>query len=40
MSPYADWQTLGWGGALLITITVLVLNIGARAIASWSTFKQ
>jgi phosphate transport system permease protein len=40
MSPYADWQVLAWGGALLITITVLVLNIGARALASWSTFKQ
>jgi phosphate transport system permease protein len=40
MSPYADWQTLAWGGALLITITVLLLNIGARAAASWSTFKE
>ena len=40
MSPYADWQTLAWGGALLITLTVLFLNIGARALASWSTFKQ
>jgi phosphate transport system permease protein len=40
MSPYADWQVLAWGGALLITITVLLLNIGARALASWSTFKQ
>ena len=40
MSPYADWQTLAWGGALLITITVLFLNIGARVLASWSTFKQ
>src|SRR6202008_2555212 len=40
MSPYADWQTLAWGGALLITITVLILNISARAIASWGTFKQ
>jgi phosphate transport system permease protein len=39
MSPYADWQVLAWGGALLITITVLCLNIGARLIASWSTFK-
>lgn len=39
MSPYADWQTLAWGGALLITITVLFLNIGARALASWGTFK-
>jgi phosphate transport system permease protein len=40
MSPYADWQSLAWGGALLITIAVLFLNIGARALASWSTFKQ
>jgi phosphate transport system permease protein len=40
MSPYADWQVLAWGGALLITLTVLCLNIGARALASWSTFKQ
>jgi phosphate transport system permease protein len=39
MSPYADWQTLAWGGALLITVTVLCLNIGARLLASWSTFK-
>ncbi len=39
MSPYADWQTLAWGGALLITFTVLFLNIGARLLASWSTFK-
>src|SRR5882762_10135450 len=40
MSPYADWQVLAWGGALLITVTVLCLNIGARALASWGTFKQ
>jgi phosphate transport system permease protein len=39
MSPYADWQTLAWGGALLITVAVLCLNIGARLLASWSTFK-
>jgi phosphate transport system permease protein len=39
MSPYADWQVLAWGGALLITVTVLCLNIGARLIASRSTFK-
>ena len=24
MSPYADWQMLAWGGALLITVTVLL----------------
>ena len=31
MSPYQDWQTLAWGGALLITLSVLTLNIVARA---------
>jgi phosphate transport system permease protein len=30
MSPYRDWQTLAWGGALLITLSVLTLNILAR----------
>src|SRR5919109_2505022 len=35
MSPYEDWQRLALGGALVITVTVLFLNIGARAIASW-----
>src|SRR5215475_13027506 len=40
MSPYADWQVLAWGGALLITVTVLCLNIGARLVTSWSAFKQ
>jgi phosphate transport system permease protein len=32
MSPYQDWQTLAWGGALLITLSVLTLNIVARVI--------
>lgn len=30
MSPYENWVRLAWGGALLITLTVLVLNILAR----------
>ncbi|HWI39600.1 MAG TPA: phosphate ABC transporter permease PstA [Burkholderiales bacterium] len=30
MSPYADWHRLAWGGAALITLAVLVLNILAR----------
>lgn len=30
MSPYEDWQNLAWAGALLITISVLTLNILAR----------
>jgi len=32
MSPYADWQRLAWGGATLITLAVLALNILARAL--------
>lgn len=32
-SPYADWQHLAWAGALLITFSVLVLNIVARSFA-------
>ena len=30
MSPYENWQRLAWGGAVLITLTVLLLNILAR----------
>ncbi|GAA6140888.1 phosphate ABC transporter permease PstA [Hydrogenophaga sp. 5NK40-0174] len=30
MSPYDNWIRLAWGGALLITLTVLALNILAR----------
>lgn len=30
MSPYQDWQRLAWGGATLITLAVLFLNILAR----------
>ena len=30
MSPYEDWHSLAWAGALLITIAVLALSILAR----------
>ncbi len=40
LSPYADWQTLAWGGALLITVTILIINITARILASWSSFTR
>lgn len=30
LSPYDNWIRLAWGGALLITLAVLVLNILAR----------
>ena len=32
MSPYEDWQQLAWAGALLITFSVLTLNILARVL--------
>jgi len=32
MSPYDAWQNLAWAGALLITVSVLTLNIVARVL--------
>jgi phosphate transport system permease protein len=40
LSPYEDWQRIALGGALLITVVVLSLNIAARAIASWSNSSK
>lgn len=34
MSPYKNWQSLAWTGALLITLFVLALSIMARTISS------
>jgi len=39
LSPYDDWQALAWGGALIITVTILILNIVARALAAVSSTK-
>jgi len=39
-SPYDDWQKLAWGGALLITIAILILNIVARWVAGARTNLQ
>ena len=36
LSPYDDWQALAWGGALIITVTILILNVVARALAAVS----
>ena len=30
MSPYENWINLAWGGALVITVVVLVINIITR----------
>ena len=32
ISPYSDWQSLAWSGALLITLAVLILSITARVL--------
>jgi phosphate transport system permease protein len=32
MSPYDDWHRLAWGGAALITLLVLGINIAARSL--------
>ena len=32
MSPYEDWHRLAWGGAALITLAVLALNVAARVL--------
>ena len=34
LSPYSDWQHLAWAGALLITLTILVLSIVARFVVA------
>jgi phosphate transport system permease protein len=32
LSPYDNWRSLAWGGALLITFSVLLLNILSRTL--------
>jgi phosphate transport system permease protein len=32
MSPYDNWRSLAWGGALLVTFSVLALNILSRTV--------
>ena len=32
LSPYASWQELAWGGAALIALIVLAINIVARTV--------
>ncbi|MGZ8290661.1 MAG: phosphate ABC transporter permease PstA [Telluria sp.] len=37
MSPYDDWRALAWGGALIVTFSVLFLNILSRTVFSQKT---
>ncbi len=39
LSPYQDWRQLAWTGALLVTATVLVLSIAARALSRQRIYK-
>jgi phosphate transport system permease protein len=39
LSPYDDWKDLAWGGAFLITLAVLVINILARTVFRQSTAR-
>jgi len=32
LSPYKEWQNLAWAGALIITVSILILSISARII--------
>ena len=34
LSPYKDWQSLAWTGALIITLAVLLLSISARILTA------
>jgi phosphate transport system permease protein len=34
LSPYPNWQQLAWSGALIITVSILILSIAARFIVS------
>lgn len=36
---YANWQQLAWTGALIITLTVLTLSVGARVLGAQRTKK-
>ncbi|TLY65560.1 MAG: phosphate ABC transporter permease PstA [Gammaproteobacteria bacterium] len=32
LSPYPNWQQLAWSGALIITLSILVLSVSARLV--------
>ena len=36
LSPYPDWQSLAWTGALIITLAVLALSVTARSLVASS----
>lgn len=40
LSPYEGWQRLAWGGALIVTAAILLLNIVARSLSSGRKSSQ
>ncbi len=38
MSPYSNWQELAWAGALLITLSILAINLALRLL--WRSPKK
>lgn len=35
LSPYKEWQDLAWAGALIITVSILILSISARIVLAF-----
>jgi phosphate transport system permease protein len=40
LSPYEDWRLLAWAGALVITLTILALNVLARVLAALGSTRK
>ena len=41
LSPYPNWQQLAWSGALIITVSILILSIAARlAVSSFAKGRR
>jgi phosphate transport system permease protein len=41
LSPYPNWQKLAWSGALIITVSILILSIAARlAVSSFARGRR
>ena len=34
LSPYPNWQQLAWSGAVIITLSILILSVAARLVVS------
>ena len=39
LAPYPNWQKLAWAGALVITLSILVLSVVARLVLKKDTAR-